>query len=164
MTFIVLLLLPSSLTLLTLLIHRIRAVRAERRERAPEDVVNNLPWRVWSGTGWEKAPDATKTASDLENGDPDAEMERYDAQECPPSTSHPRADDDSVTPPWFDSQTECAICLNDFVKGDRVRVLPCKHIFHMEEVDEWLIHRKKLVSISIFLLIINDKRDTFISI
>ena len=57
-------------------------------------------------------------------------------------------DAESINPPWFDEQTECAICLNDFTKGDRVRVLPCKHIFHLDEVDEWLIHRKKLVSYS----------------
>lgn len=48
--------------------------------------------------------------------------------------------------PWFEMQHECAICLSEFVKGDRVRVLPCQHIFHVEEIDEWLIHRKKLVS------------------
>lgn len=41
---------------------------------------------------------------------------------------------------------ECAICLEMFVKGDRVRVLPCYHLFHIDEIDEWLIHKKKLVS------------------
>ena len=46
--------------------------------------------------------------------------------------------------PWFESQLECAICLSEFVKGDKVRVLPCHHIFHLHEVDEWLIQRKKL--------------------
>jgi hypothetical protein len=49
-------------------------------------------------------------------------------------------------PIWFNTQVECAICLDEFVKGDRVRVLPCKHIFHLDEVDEWLIQLKKLVS------------------
>lgn len=47
---------------------------------------------------------------------------------------------------WFSNQSECAICLSDFEKGDPVRVLPCGHIFHREEVDTWLIQRKKLVS------------------
>ncbi|KZV78506.1 hypothetical protein EXIGLDRAFT_690018 [Exidia glandulosa HHB12029] len=47
-------------------------------------------------------------------------------------------------PAWFASQTQCAICLGDFERGDRVRILPCRHVFHLEEVDEWLITRKKM--------------------
>ncbi len=39
---------------MTLLIHRIRAARAAQRDRAPEDIVRNLPWQVWTGAGWEK--------------------------------------------------------------------------------------------------------------
>src|ERR1700761_2938705 len=54
LTFALLLLLPSILTLTTLLIHRIRTARARRRERAPPNVVSQLPWRVWGGEGWEK--------------------------------------------------------------------------------------------------------------
>lgn len=166
LTFIVLLLLPSALTLTTLLIHRFRAARAEQRERAPEDVVNRLPWRVWTGSGWEKheGPVPTKSSADtdLERGEVELELgappqKQSQQTHCLPSSSRdddvegegesPAADVESVNPPWFDAQTECAICLSDFVKGDRVRVLPCKHIFHLAEVDEWLIHRKKLVSL-----------------
>lgn len=50
---------------------------------------------------------------------------------------------------WFASQTECAICLGDFEKGDKLRILPCGHLFHLDEVDVWLIRRKKLVSLSV---------------
>jgi len=168
LTFIVLLLLPSSLTLVTLLVHRFRAARAARRERAPEDVVHNLPWMIWSGPVWEKQEHVlshdrntcesnTQTKSpadvvDLEYGDPPAEQVRQSLAAlsdggggevpCLPSTSHGK--DGVAAHPWFEAQTECAICLSDFEKGDHVRILPCKHIFHMEEVDEWLIHRKKL--------------------
>lgn len=141
-TFIIILLLPSILTFLTLLIHRVRAARAAQRDRAPEDIVHNLPWQVWTGKGWEKHeggeglsnPSPPKDLSpppDLERGNPEGETTRA-------STSRPRPHQ------WFEDQAECAICLCEFAKGDKVRVLPCHHIFHLDEVDEWLIQRKKL--------------------
>lgn len=35
--------------------------------------------------------------------------------------------------------TECAICLGEFVGGDRVRLLPtCRHGFHVRCIDMWL--------------------------
>lgn len=33
----------------------------------------------------------------------------------------------------------CPICLGDFVNGDEVRLLPCKHQFHRGCVDQWLM-------------------------
>lgn len=55
--------------------------------------------------------------------------------------------DDGDQPSWFASQLECAICLSQFEVGDRVRVLPCGHIFHLQEVDEWLLRQRKVVCI-----------------
>lgn len=158
-TFVIILLLPSALTFITLLIHRIRAARAAQRDRAPEDVVRNLPWLVWTGTGWEKheggepITDGARPSSDasLEEGivrlesPPAHDTRDLDGAGNNPSTSHPDAS--PALRPWFEAQLECAICLSDFVKGDKVRVLPCRHIFHLDEVDEWLIQRKKLVSV-----------------
>ena len=34
--------------------------------------------------------------------------------------------------------TECVICLEAFVEGDRLRVLPCDHSFHVGCIDRWL--------------------------
>ncbi len=32
----------------------------------------------------------------------------------------------------------CSVCLEDFSTGDRVKVLPCKHAYHPQCIDEWL--------------------------
>lgn len=139
LTFGFLLLLPSCLTLVTLLVHRVRASRAAQRDRAPEEMVKSLPSRIWNGTGLEKTEDAT---GPLENAD----SER--GSEPPvegPSTYRP------VDLPWHELQFECAICLSNFAKGETVRVLPCQHIFHIDEVDAWLINGKKLVCPFAFL-------------
>ncbi|KAI4375322.1 hypothetical protein MLD38_013205 [Melastoma candidum] len=38
------------------------------------------------------------------------------------------------------SPVNCAVCLENFRGGDKCRLLPiCKHSFHMECVDEWLL-------------------------
>lgn len=155
-TFIVILLLPSALTFITLLIHRIRAARAAQRDRAPEDVVRNLPWQVWTGTRWEKhgagedtnaAPNVSPPETELEgcfakkSPDPDHDDSPGTAEDASVSLPNPLP----VSQPWFESQVECAICLSEFAKGDKARILPCHHIFHLNEVDEWLIQRKKLV-------------------
>ena len=86
LTFLILLLLPSLLTLATLLLHRYRAARAEQRERAPEALVNRLPWRVWTGSGWEKhsgpvPPDNIDILATPPKSIADADLERGDAQD-----------------------------------------------------------------------------------
>jgi hypothetical protein len=171
LTFVTILILPSFLTFVTLLIHRFRMVRAARRERAPEDIVRSLPWRVWTGHGWEKhegavpgqdqpvtTPAAAVAPMDVEDGI----LAHASTSILPPENA---ADsDDPDEPAWAKTQYECAICLSEFAVGDRVRVLPCAHIFHMDEVrtcsarcavrtlrgtisqvDGWLINNKKLV-------------------
>jgi len=35
-------------------------------------------------------------------------------------------------------QNVCVICLEHFVNGDRLRVLPCNHSFHVGCIDQWL--------------------------
>jgi len=116
--------------------------RAAQRDRAPEIIVKSLPWRVWNGTGWEKHEGSTTHgdhSTELPH-DNDLELGSSDRRTPLPSTSH-----DHSPIPWCETQVECAICLSEFVKGDRVRELPCHHIFHLEEVDSWLINRKKVV-------------------
>ncbi|ORX56899.1 hypothetical protein DM01DRAFT_1406351 [Hesseltinella vesiculosa] len=45
--------------------------------------------------------------------------------------------------PDDNAHDECAICLEDYVDDDLLRVLPCKHEFHTRCVDAWLTGHKK---------------------
>ncbi|KAJ2305048.1 hypothetical protein IWW55_002135, partial [Coemansia sp. RSA 2706] len=35
-------------------------------------------------------------------------------------------------------EENCAVCLDDFAVGDKVRQLPCQHYFHVSCIDPWL--------------------------
>lgn len=178
---ILLLLLPSFMTVFTIIIHRFRMIRQRRKERAPQLVVLSLPCLIWRSNGqpWEKieGPDtdpgpgnggtsqeaeesvngpAART-DDLEAGMPGENIPLLQEDEngagpskvVPPTPSSSTRLPASFLPPGrtYFSTDECAICLSDFVDGDRVRILPCGHIFHRQEIDDWLVRVKKLCPI-----------------
>ncbi|KAF9206724.1 hypothetical protein BGZ49_001935 [Haplosporangium sp. Z 27] len=42
---------------------------------------------------------------------------------------------------------ECVICLEDYVDEDELRILPCRHQYHVACIDNWLTNRKKFCPI-----------------
>ena len=40
--------------------------------------------------------------------------------------------------PEEEEEEQCVICLERFEEGDRLRVLPCSHLFHVSCIDKWL--------------------------
>ena len=36
------------------------------------------------------------------------------------------------------TQTSCVVCMSEFVNRQRIRELPCHHIFHLKCIDKWL--------------------------
>ncbi|CAM9341067.1 unnamed protein product [Hapterophycus canaliculatus] len=47
-------------------------------------------------------------------------------------------DDPATHASTDDDATTCRICLSGYKAGDSVRVLPCFHRFHVDEIDDWL--------------------------
>jgi len=162
---ILLLLLPSLMTIASIIVHRFRLIRQRRKDRAPEETVLNLPCLIWRSDGmkWEKVEENQKTKSnkdvkkvldDEESSAGEVDLNQSQEREQDPGPSKPKSKPQASTSTSSSSQeftpsygNECSICLDDFQDGDKVRILPCGHIFHRDEIDDWLTRIKKLCPI-----------------
>lgn len=42
-----------------------------------------------------------------------------------------------------DKYDTCPICLNEYEEGDKMRILPCEHAYHVECIDKWLLRNNR---------------------
>ena len=98
-----------------------------KRMRVPQDAVNNLPSFVF-------VPNESSSNQPNESGSSTSQG---------PSGSAVPASSSSDRTAW--GQEQCPICLEDFIPHETtVRSLPCRHIYHRECIDKFLLDRSSL--------------------
>ena len=87
------------------------------------------------GTGHrENSTSASDSATPAENG-PDLVK-----TEAAAGSAQQKENAAGTTGENTDNGLACSVCTDDFVKGQDIRVLPCKHKFHPECIDPWLLN------------------------
>lgn len=160
---IILLFLPSILTIVTLLLHRISLFRKRRADRAPRELVNRLPSVIWAkdmekgiplfrGSNHHSSPQDTRSTFSIWISKFGNCLQLIQPRLQPIVFLHTRSEhtpllasssSEPVEPVLkkqqhkvFFSQRECALCLSDFEVGDLIRILPCGHCFHQCHLED----------------------------
>lgn len=133
--------------------------RQRQRDRAPREAVLSLPEAIWIPEQWEKEDESPspeerhpqeRTTTDPQTQGTSSATEEETAVAPADRTSSPVQDTSKPKPKphkrKYYSKDECSICLGSFERGDVIRILPCGHLFHKTEVDDWLVKWKKVVS------------------
>ena len=127
-------------------------------DRAPPLIVLSLPERIWTpDIVWEKedSDEAERPSPSIDVPPPISPSEVRtppaipvsDPLLAPAASTSDRFKErtSSSTAKKYFSKDECAICMDPFQRGEIVRILPCGHIYHKDECDEWLLKWRKLV-------------------
>jgi len=99
--------------------------RRHRRQRLTFDQVRKmLPIGIFDGT--RLVYDEEETVSKIESSEEDFSEQ--------PRTLYPQ-------PAAHSLDDACTICLDDYEVGDKLRCLPCGHVFHAGCIGKWLVER-----------------------
>lgn len=74
-------------------------------------------------------------------------LEQYEGREAPSLTNESQGmtplNISRLTIQDYSSSEEtlCSICINPFVNGEKIRLLPCLHKYHLPCIDQWLLKK-----------------------
>lgn len=117
----------------------------ETRESEPDHPEPNQP-QPQNPLERTTSADAPLSPDDIIPGTSGIVVETLPAEEPADHPPHRRRGKERRKSKRYYSKDECAICMENFSRGEIVRILPCGHVFHKDECDEWLLKWRKLVS------------------
>ncbi|KAJ1960485.1 hypothetical protein IWQ62_004217, partial [Dispira parvispora] len=104
-----------------------KAVRGDDKDSSMD--TTSLP--QWSSALNEKAKEVDPVAGIVD---------AHDSKSIP-MTTLPKSSAAAKESGDKESPSTCAVCIDEFERGQLVRQLPCNHLFHLECIDEWLTEK-----------------------
>ena len=116
----------------------------DKEEEKPANVNRDVELAPTNGHQQEHVATESRQEEGTAPSDPNTEEQGHEhpyptmSGTADPSKEQTDVGKESSNP--VDDGLACSVCTDDFIKGQDVRMLPCKHKFHPECIDPWLLN------------------------
>jgi hypothetical protein len=116
-----------------------------KRLNVSQEVLDKLPIYTFTGDSSRNPEKTTPQAPPPALGAPSSSVDAETGAKASPLARHSSVPTSVGAPSTAWSQATCPICLDDFEPNEtRVRELPCRHIFHPDCIDQFLLRNSSL--------------------